>query len=127
MIVGQNNDVLITGGDEYNISSWKYKENQMNWIFTQSLKQNTSKINSLCFNQNDSLLATCSNDFTFCIWQLDQNLKWNLAHIQVQKQRVNTICFMKTSQIGIILSQYKYQCKHLAQVLQRDWISHSII
>lgn len=65
--------MLVSASEDAYITVWEVSDNNINK--EQSLRAHTNIINSICFDTNGKLLASCSSDQSIKIWKFDNPLK----------------------------------------------------
>ncbi|CAD8215206.1 unnamed protein product [Paramecium octaurelia] len=71
LLLNQQEDQLISGGMDNKLIVWKVDFIKNHLTFLYSLDQNINSINSLSFNQSETLLASCDYSH-FIIWEKGQ-------------------------------------------------------
>ncbi|CAD8095019.1 unnamed protein product [Paramecium primaurelia] len=110
IITNQDNSEIISGGQDTLIKQWKFRKNK--WNLISQLSEHTGVINSLCYSLDYNILGSTSQDYSFSLFKSSQDV-FQKSIQEIKQSRVNTICFVTSTQFFISLNQdrniYFYQ------------------
>ncbi|CAD8130375.1 unnamed protein product [Paramecium sonneborni] len=81
LILNKQEDQLITGSDDCSIRVWKVDFIKNELTFLQELVQHTNSVNSLSFNQSETVFASCGFH-ELIIWEKGLQGKWRFKYKQ---------------------------------------------
>ncbi|CAD8118892.1 unnamed protein product [Paramecium sonneborni] len=106
IIVNQEDSEIITGGYDFLIKIWIFQNYQ--WSNKQILTQHKSHINSLSYNLDFTLFGSASQDQKFAFYKSTSENTYLNTFLQQAQQKVNTICFVSSTDFFISFNQERF-------------------
>ncbi|CAD8207229.1 unnamed protein product [Paramecium pentaurelia] len=109
LIINKKQDQLISSSDDQTIIVHQLSFKQKSLLLKQSLTKHQDNVTSICLNQSETTLLSCSKDAQIIVWKKNNYDDWEFKNIvnHSVKQYGNKIVFIKDNQF--IWTQYKEQ------------------